>query len=854
VAANTTDESDTIAFDIPGGSPHLIVVATALPALTKPVVIDGRTEPGFAGSPVIDLKNGTGDPSAVGLLVGAGSSSVLGLAVAGFGSGIRLAGSGETVGGDWLGWEPGAGAHPGSGNSIGIEIVPGSGGSVIGGTNVDARNVIANNGTGVAISGTGASANLVEGNYVGTDPSGGLALPNGVGIGITAGARANVVGGTDAAARNVIAGNSTDGVQLAGQGTAGNSVEGNYIGLTALGGTLGNHNDGVSVSDGAVGNTVGGGVSGAGNVISGNGFAGVGLTDGTTRDNVVAGNEIGTDTAGSDFRPNGTGVYVQGATGNTIGGSATAARNVISGNDSAGICICGGQTNLVEGNVIGGDASGLHPLPNRLGIALQFGAVRNTIGGTSAADRNLISGNQNEGVLLNAFNTPGSVSQNVIRGDYIGVDTTGAAALPNGFGVSLLNAADSNTLGGAAAGAGNVISGNLSDAVSLSGFGTNNNSILGNKIGTDATGTAAIGNFRGVAIANGAGNTTIGGVGPGAGNLISGNSFAGVQIGPADNGSSVVEGNYIGPDTTGAVAIGNGAFGIAVDTSHDDTIGGSKASARNVISGNASGFGIAVTNSNSTFIGRNYIGIDAAGSGALPNNTGVLVAVGSQNTSIGSTTAGAQNVISGNNGDGIAIRDPSTTLNTILGNLIGTDPTGAQPLGNAGNGIAFSGGAHNNRVGGPTTNEPNTIAFNGKNGVQVDGTQLPTNNDTITRNSIFSNGLLGIVLTNGGNHSQPAPTITSVTSSASTTTVTLSLTAALTSTYQIELFINTSCDPSGTGEGKTFLAAQALTTDGTGTGTTSINVPRQPTGRVLTATATSAGGDTSQFSACATAP
>src|SRR5262245_26875764 len=613
VAANATDEPDTIAFDIPGGSPHVIVAATALPALTKPVVIDGRSEPGFAGSPVVELKNGTGDPSALGLLVGAGSSSVFALSIAGFGSGIRLAASGATVAGNWLGLEPGAGVHPGSGNSIGVEIVRGAGGNVVGGTSVEARNVIVNNGTGVVITGTGASANLIEGNYLGTDPSGELALPNGVGIEIAGGATANVVGGTDATARNVIAGNWTDGVQLAGRGTAVNSVEGNDIGLSAAGGALGNGNDGVSVSDGALGNTVGGDVSGAGNVISGNGFSGVALTGATTRSNVIAGNEIGTDAAGTDFRPNGTGVYLQGGTANTIGGAQTAARNVISGNDSAGICICGGQANLVEGNEIGSDASGLHALRNRLAIALPLGAVRNTLGGTSEGERNLIPGNQNEGVLLNAFNTSGSVSQNAGRGNYVGVDSTGAAALPNGEGVSLLNAADSNTLGGTAAGAGNVISGNLSDAVSLSGFGTSNNSILGNKIGTDPTGTTAIGNFRGVAIGNGAGNGTIGGLGPGAGNLISGNSFAGIQIGPADNGSSTVEGNYIGPDTTGTLALGNGAFGIAVDTSHDDTIGGTKAGARNVISGNASGFGIAVTNSNSTFIGRNYVGIDATG-------------------------------------------------------------------------------------------------------------------------------------------------------------------------------------------------------------------------------------------------
>jgi hypothetical protein len=193
-------------------------------------------------------------------------------------------------------------------------------------------------------------------------------------------------------------------------------------------------------------------------------------------------------------------------------------------------------------------------------------------------------------------------------------------------------------------------------------------------------------------------------------------------------------------------------------------------------------------------------------------------------------------------------------MNTILGNLIGTDPTGKQPLGNGGNGIVFSGGARNNTVGDPTATEPNTIAFNALNGVQVDATQSPTNNDTITRNSIFSNGQLGILLTNGGNNSQPPPTITSVTNSLSTSTVTLSLTAGPSSSYQIELFISPTCDPSGTGEGKTFLAAQTLTTDTSGTGTTSIIAPRQPSGRVFTATATSTTGNTSAFSTCAPAP
>ena len=151
-----------------------------------------------------------------------------------------------------------------------------------------------------------------------------------------------------------------------------------------------------------------------------------------TKGNVVEGNEIGTNTPGNTALPNGNnGVdIVSGASFNTVGGTVAGSANVISGNAYNGVVIAfaGASDNLVEGNLIGTDAGGTVALPNGAnGVEIQGGATNNTIGGTTAGARDIISGNGYAGVLITDSGTNG----NVVEGDYIGTNAAGTAALAN---------------------------------------------------------------------------------------------------------------------------------------------------------------------------------------------------------------------------------------------------------------------------------------------------------------------------------------------------------------------------------------------------------------------------------------
>ena len=362
-------------------------------------------------------------------------------------------------------------------------------------------------------------------------------------------ASGNTIGGTTAAARNVISGNLRYGVDLFGAGVSGNVVEGNYIGTDVAGTTArGNVDNGIVITD-ALGNTIGGTVAGAGNVISGNTFNGVNILSAPApTGNVVEGNLIGTDGSGVLPLPNAdSGVYIDNAPGNTIGGTTALARNVISGNGDQGVHIIGaGATgNLIEGNYVGVDASGEGALGNANTDVFLDGASGNTIGGTTAGARNVISGSGFRGIRLL------SGSANLIEGNYIGTDALGIVAIANQDGIELDTGSTGNTIGGSAPGAGNLISGNASHGIDIADATSNNNTIAGNLIGTDKTGLVALANGGDGIGVGGASGIIIGGTTAAARNVISGNLGRGVDLaGP----SNFVLGNYIGVDITGNAA------------------------------------------------------------------------------------------------------------------------------------------------------------------------------------------------------------------------------------------------------------------------------------------------------------
>jgi CSLREA domain-containing protein len=297
---------------------------------------------------------------------------------------------------------------------------------------------------------------------------------------------------------------------------------------------------GVMIQPGAQGNVIGGPAAGEGNVISAN-DQGIVIGGAGADNNVVKGNLIGVDASGGEALANRNGVDIQReALGNIIGGSEPGDRNIISGNRGVGVTIRG-RANVVKGNYIGTDSTGTAAIPNGMeGIWIAPGGEDNIVGGSTAAERNVISGND-----LFAVGISGpDISGNVVKGNYLGVDATGATALRNTYGLVLSDGPQDNVIGGDAPGEGNVISGNGTGML-IRGPDTSGNVIAGNYIGTDDSGSQELPNGRGIWIVKGAHANRIGGTEPGEGNLISGNYLAGVNVdGPACVGNTI-RGNSI---------------------------------------------------------------------------------------------------------------------------------------------------------------------------------------------------------------------------------------------------------------------------------------------------------------------
>ncbi|MEN6530531.1 MAG: hypothetical protein ABFD17_01950 [Anaerolineaceae bacterium] len=330
-----------------------------------------------------------------------------------------------------------------------------------------------------------------------------------------------------------------------------------------------------------------------------------------------------------------------------------------SGGESFGISV--GSTSIapVTGALIVGNTIGdMVPMsitdrPNYGGIKLE-NTLSSVIGGDTAADRNVISGNSEYGVYITDSAT------NAVRGNYIGVKSDGSTALSNEYGVVVVDSSG-NTIGGNTAGRRNVISGN--------GYGIyvrgDSNVVQGNYIGTDVSGMVAVPNGYGIFVEsyqNDYAENLIGGAGPGEGNLISGNSVSG--IGLSNSNQTTIHGNTIGLNAAKIAALPN-YYGISATSSGNDLIGGLVAGAGNVIAGNTS-FGIALFNCVSTSIRGNFIGVNSSGQ-AFPNESGGIGLEETAGIEIGGVNEADQNTIAHNGGNGISI---STAYAKVMGNQI----------------------------------------------------------------------------------------------------------------------------------------------------------------------------------------
>jgi titin len=435
---------------------------------------------------------------------------------------------------------------------------------------------------------------------------------------------------------------------------------------------------------------------------------------------------IGTNTSGDSAVPNYFGISITEEAGSNIigtNGDGTADAdegNIISGNLIALIIFgTGTDSNWVAGNYVGLDASGTSAVSgSTIGMFIAFGAQSN-IFGTNAdgvsdiAERNVIAGCSFGGVGIYDANS------NRVAGNYIGLDSAGTNPIPNAPGIGVGAGAKYNIIGGTREAERNVISGNTNEeGIIITETNTNSNEVIGNYIGLDYTGTTAIPNKRGVYIYDGAQSNIIGTNGDGIDdeaerNVVSGNTWAGVEISSVDSDYNRVAGNYIG--------------------------------------------------------------LDKMGTAPVPNKYGVSFYTGVRNNIIGGTREAERNIISGNTEHGIKLESLSTpcSSNEVKGNYIGLAADGLTNLENGKSGIFIGQYATYNVIGGTTTPwETNAIAYNADYGVEINGSNAKYNK--ITHNSIYSNQDGGILLASGANENIQAPTILSAADGGADTIVTLS--------------------------------------------------------------------------------
>lgn len=764
---------------------------------------------------------------------------------------------------------------------VDLSLSLGSNGSTIRGFTI--------NGPGNGIGISDSHNNTIVGNRFGTDSTGTISLPI-IGTAIGVFGNHNTIGGTTPEDRNIIA-SSFVGVSIfsfEGATSTGNVIRGNYIGTDVTGTVAMGHSNTAVKLFFAESTTV------EGNVIAASPF-GVDIGGSTGTGNVVTGNLIGTDVSGAVTDPdgqaasgdelgNGKAIFVNDAPGVMI------VNNVIAGSTGIGAGVdfgygiqlvnanAGGAE--IKGNKIGVNADGNAVLPNKADGVLIESVSNVTIGGTLAADRNIISGNGGDGVTIFGSAADPAMNNHVL-GNYIGVDITGELDFGNKFrGVHIDSNAANNIVGGDSPAARNIISGNDSDGVIIALPDATGNVVKGNFIGTDKDGLTAVPNSaHGVRIFHAKANQIGEVVGTvSAGNVISGNRLAGVAIEGEDAEGNILRANAIGTDVSRLVKLPNEQAGVLITDAPRNVIGGSvprnplsPTFSGNVIAGNMRQ-GISITGglATSNFIGANLIGLDGTGRNPLANlDHGIHITDAAQTrigVSLPDEPALTGNTIA-NNVDGIRIEGAGAIGTLIGGNSIGTDWEGmvSDPVSQLGNtlhgvhirdasethvgGLVFFGDGQALQLSG------NVIAGN-LVGVRVIGETALFNK--IQRNSIFANAGSGIDLGGDGvsanddqdgdtgpNQLQNFPVIDRV---GLDSILRGTLNSEPNEEFTLDLYKSAAGDPSGNGEGQFWLQAITVTTDANGEADYEIPVTVDRNAPFFTLTATDLAGNTSEFS------
>ena len=558
---------------------------------------------------------------------------------------------------------------------------------------------------------------------------------------------------------------------------------------------------------------------------------------------------------------------VLGSRNATVGGIDPQAANIIGDNLEQGVMIePGASGNQVLDNQIGiigpttfgyyyrasNGAEGVlimssGTLSNPSGIDY---ASSNIIGGAAQGAGNIISANASYGVHIVGV----GATRNLVEANYIGVAPGGGFLFGsgdpgNGADGVRIDGGQYNQIGGGSASIGNVISYNKGAGVNITGANGIGNTVLNNIIGLTSDGTAALGNNE-AGVADTAPGTVIG-----PGNVISAN-LIGVLISGSTASDVTVTGNLIGTDQAGTADLGNAQAGVDIESAAGATISGTGQGSQ-VISGNQVGVLIDGSSATGNLVEGNLIGTDKTGTADRGNsNEGVLIEGAFGNT-VGGTVAAARNVISANEW-GIRVDGSTASGNLIDGNYIGTDISGTLPLGNEIQGVIVSGNAPNNTIGGTAAGQGNTIAFNVNYGVDISSGI----GNSILTNSIFSNGQGGITL-NGSplanDNISPPTLVTAIpTATTKTTNVQGSYTSVAYATFLVQFFSNLAADPSGRYEGQTYLGSTIVTTGANGSVSFAATLKTVVASSAwITATATSLStieprlnaGDSSPFSA-----
>lgn len=611
------------------------------------------------------------------------------------------------------------------------------------------NNVISGHSThGLLINNT-SNANTIRGNKIGCNLLGTAAIPNAVhGIQFDNGSINNIVGGAAAADRNIISGNTHIGISAVNS-SSGLQILNNYIGIDLAGATaLPNAEHGIIIDNSASAVITN-------NVVSGNLYFGIHIIN--CNNHTVRGNKVGTNAAGTAAIANTyVGLRFENSSGAIIGGATAGQGNLLSGNGEEGLYLINSASPNIKGNLIGTNVTGTGALANgRFGIHLQ-GCATPIIGGAATGEGNTTSGNAWDGIFVD-----GSTSA-TIYGNLIGTNSAGSAAVANGGGGLHIVNCTSPLVGGTAAGQGNVMSGNTTDGLWFEN--TTNASVQGNFIGTNLTGTAAIGNGgNGISGYTNSSNHLIGGTTAAARNIISANNVDGIHYDGITTACNdlLIKNNYIGTNASGAGAaatFGNGQGGIVVtNRCLRLIIGGTTAAERNIISGNGrlwggagNGTGVFIYDCEAVQIIGNYVGLAADGSTAMGNAENGIVLFKSNNATIGGNNATLRNLVSSNGRQGIVMNTDfglQVTGTIIIGNYIGTDVTGTLARGNGQSGIIAI-WSTNGFFGRANANEGNIISNNAEEGIHIIG----GNGNTVYNNliGVAANGTTAMGNRSGG--------------------------------------------------------------------------------------------------------